>query len=285
MTEVVLSPAENAEEDRLPRFRADVLLLIDLVAKDSDEVKLTLDTELFDRFKEAAAKAQAPTRAALLAQMQKSTDEYFREKLAANPNLSIPIREKGKKDEALPPTTREQRKVLTRRELLRSLLEGNIAEVAAAQPDESEETVREITPEYYEAVLEAALSGEFGLARFEAWDHVVYLHYKPLLSQSYARLLSAQNNPMVQVRETIRDSSRLYPRPASIAMFSDPPFNMSPEDIEAVLKAMADDPESQDIRFTQSSLGNVFLYSSMYLDDDYADFLAEHIDVGIPDNP
>lgn len=276
--------AQTAPEDEvLPRFRADVLLLIDLVAADSDKVELTREETLEERFIAAAKVSQAPKRSDLEAQIVQSTDEFFRAKLAAHPNASIPIREKGK-DEVQPPTTREQRKVLTRRELLRSLLDGNLKAVEAA-PEPEEAAEREVTPEYYRAVLDAAIGGDFGLARLESWDHVQYLHYKPLLSQSYARLLSAKNNPIVQVRETIRDSSRRYPRPTALATFADPPFNMSAEEIQTVLQALAEDPESQDIRFTESSIGNVFLYSTLYLEDAYADFLAEHIDVGIPDNP
>ena len=39
------------------------------------------------------------------------------------------------------------------------------------------------------------------------------------------------------------------------------------------------DPKKSDIKFTTSSLGTVFLYSNKYLEDDYADFLAQYLDV------
>lgn len=41
----------------------------------------------------------------------------------------------------------------------------------------------------------------------------------------------------------------------------------------------------QDIRFTTSSIGTVFLYSNKYLEDGYAEFLAEEQDVGAVMNP
>lgn len=276
---------ESLDEARLSRFRADVLLLIDLIAADSDAVSLTPMQSLEARFAEKAAAAEAPTEASLRAEIDRSTDEFFRAKLEAAPNLPVPIRVKGKKEEALPPTTRSQRKILTRRELLRSLLEGDletkVAEAEAAPADEK----REITPEYFQAVLDAALSGEFGLARLTSWDKKEFVHYKPLLSQSYARLLSAENNPLEQVRETVRENARIYPRPTPLASFEDIPFNFKPETIQEILDALSADPESSDIRFTESSLGTVFLYSTKYMDDAYADFLAEHLDVTMAENP
>ncbi len=278
---------ETLEEKRLSRFRADVLLLVDLVAADSDAVALTPMDALEARFAEKAADAEAPTEASLRAELAKSTDEFFRQKLEAAPNLPVPIRVKGKKEEALPPTTRSQRKILTRRELLRSLLDGRldetVAKAEAAEPSADEK--REITTEYFNAVLDAALSGDFGLARLTSWDRKEFVHYKPLLSQSYARLLSAENNPLEQVRETVRENARIYPRPTPLASFEDIPFNFKPETIQEILDALSADPESSDIRFTQSSLGTVFLYSTRYLDDAYADFLAEHLDVTVGENP
>ncbi len=278
---------ETLEEKRLSRFRADVLLLVDLVAADSDAVALTPMDSLEARFAEKAADAEAPTEASLRAELAKSTDEFFRQKLEAAPNLPVPIREKGKKEEALPPTTRSQRKILTRRELLRSLLDGRLEETVA-KAEAAERTAdekREITTEYFNAVLDAALSGDFGLARLTSWDRKEFVHYKPLLSQSYARLLSAENNPLEQVRETVRENARIYPRPTPLASFEDIPFNFKPETIQEILDALSADPESSDIRFTQSSLGTVFLYSTQYLDDAYADFLAEHLDVTVGENP
>ena len=278
---------ESLDEVRLSRFRADVLLLIDIVAGDSDTVALTPMDTLEARFAQKASVAQAPTEKSLRAEIDRSTDEFFRKKLEASPNVPVPIRVKGNKQEELPPTTRSQRKILTRRELLRSLLDGELeAKVEQAQASSGEdEPTREITTEYYNAVLDAALSGQFGLARLTSWDKKEFVHYKPLLSQSYARLLSAENNPLEQFRETVRENARIYPRPTPLASFEDIPFNFKPETIREILDALSADPDSSDIRFTQSSLGTVYLYSTKYMEDAYADFLAEHLDVTMAENP
>jgi len=144
---------------------------------------------------------------------------------------------------------------------------------------------REITREYFDEVLSRVLEGDYGVCSLESWDKVTYYHYRPLLSCSYARILSAENNPVEQVVDMIRESSRVYPRPVAIGVFEEPPFGIEAEELQEMLKMIAQDPEKQDIRFTTSSIGTVFLYSNKYLEDGYAEFLAEEQDVGAVMNP
>ena len=123
------------------------------------------------------------------------------------------------------------------------------------------------------------------MAKLESWDKVTYYHYRPLLSASYARILSAENNPIEQMVDMVRESSRVYPRPVVLGMFEEPPFGFTPEELQDMLQHIAKDQDKQDIRYTTSSLGTVFLYSNKYLEDGYADFLAEEQDVGAVMNP
>ena len=139
--------------------------------------------------------------------------------------------------------------------------------------------------EYFDEVLSRVLEGDYGVCSLESWDKVTYYHYRPLLSCSYARILSAENNPVEQVVDMIRESSRVYPRPVAIGVFEEPPFGIEAKELQEMLKMIAQDPEKQDIRFTTSSIGTVFLYSNKYLEDGYAEFLAEEQDVGAVMNP
>jgi hypothetical protein len=186
-------------------------------------------------------------------------------------------------------STRAQRKILTRRELLSAILNGELTEElrAAEQAERAEqgESSREVTEEYFGKVLDEVLNGDYGVECFTAWDGTVYYHYKPLLSSSYARILSAQDNPLEQLRDTVRENSRIYPRPVALELFQNPPFNMTGEQLEELLHRLADDEQSQDIRYTQTSVGSIYLYSRKYLTDEYADFLAEDIDVGGDESP
>ncbi len=284
MTDIEKTESTDA---RLEQFKSDVLLLIDLVSAKSDKAELIAEDDLKTEFIAKAATATAPLKQDLVEQMNASPDEYMRQEIHAHPH-TVPIRpvaKKGEVQENLPPTTREQRKVLTRRALLKTLIGAET--VATTQPAQAQEPieVREISEEYFFEVLEESLKDTYGVARLVSWDKVTYYHYKPLLSASYARLLSAQNNPAELVRDTVRENSRIYPRPIAIGCFEDMPFNLKPEEIETVLEVLNNDPDSQDIRFTQTSIGTVFLYSNKYLEDDYADYLAEYIDVGMDESP
>lgn len=134
---------------------------------------------------------------------------------------------------------------------------------------------REITPEYFDKVLSEVLAGDYGIGRFESWDHKEFFHFRPLLSGSYARMLSAKNNPIEAVVDMVRETSRIYPALTPIDVFQAPPFDMKPEDLQQILKQISEDPEKKDIRFTTNSVDAVFLYSNRYIDDDYADALAD----------
>mgnify|MGYP000691653810 CR=1 FL=1 len=123
------------------------------------------------------------------------------------------------------------------------------------------------------------------LAVFTAWDGKEYYHYKPQMSSLYARILSTANNKMVQVASVVRESSRDYPRPVALEIFEYPPFLFEADALQQCLRDMDENPEYADIKFTESSVGTVYLYSTRYLDEDYAAFLAENEDVGAIASP
>ncbi len=85
--------------------------------------------------------------------------------------------------------------------------------------------------------------------------------------------------------EVIREHSRIYPRPVPIALFQCSPFNLTEDLIERALQEMSLQEPYRDISQVTSSIGNTFLYSKDYLDQDYATMLAEWIDVGQVQNP
>ena len=124
-------------------------------------------------------------------------------------------------------------------------------------------------------MLEQVLAGDYGVSGFESWDRREYFHFRPLLSSSYARMLSTKNNPIEAIVDMVRETSRIYPALTPIDVFELEPFSMKPEDIQLVLKQISADPDKKDIRFTTNSVDGVFLYSNRYIDDDYADALAD----------
>ena len=293
-----MTEATGTEAKRLSRRKADSLILIDIVTEKSRRVELMTRAELFDVFRERAATAPEPEVEELLESADRQMDETFGRKPGQVSFVPPPTRDKVKRAEnqSKLPTMRAQREAFTRRELLRSLIAGDLekttsiaeaaeaekkAEAAAAAPVEP----RVITEEYFSDILAETLESDCGLAKLVSWDNVEYYHYRPLLSCTYARILSAKNNPVEQLCDLVRESSRIYPRPVVVETFQQPPFNFTPEQIQEILQQISKDPKRQDIRYTETSIGTVYLYSRTYLEDDYADFIAEHIDVDILESP
>lgn len=110
-------------------------------------------------------------------------------------------------------------------------------------------------------------------------------HAPGLLSRTYASILDRKGTPVVLMAEEIRRSSADYPRPVPVELFEESPFDLTPEQIEGCLRSMAASPEYQDITFTVTSTGAVYLFSSHHLGRPHAAFLAERADTGLAQNP
>ena len=100
-------------------------------------------------------------------------------------------------------------------------------------------------------------------------------HDPALLSRAYARMLDNKDVPEALLAEFVRSNSGDYPRPVPVEFFEKPPFDLAPQDVAAILDAMAAKPEFQDIATIQTSTGTAYLFSSRYLTRAYAAFLAE----------
>lgn len=257
-----------------------MLTLIDIVTQSSRRVELIDRDALYEAFCEKAAKAAVPTAQELVDETQAKFD-----KVLHNPENEHPMHFRSKKemkaDADKVPTMTAQREAFSRRELIATLLSGRVTEALAAAEAQAKAKAevkgeeREITPEYFDKVLSEVLAGEYGIGRFESWDNKEFFHFRPLLSGSYARMLSTKNNPIEAVVDMVRETSRIYPALTPIDVFQAPPFDMKPEDLQQILKQISEDPEKKDIRFTTNSVDAVFLYSNRYIDDDYAGALAD----------
>jgi hypothetical protein len=106
------------------------------------------------------------------------------------------------------------------------------------------------------------------------------------LSDAYAKLLiQKEGDTLLFVAETIREYSRIYPRPLAKEALHDSPFDLTDEEVSICLKKMSEEGPYQDIVKTQTSQGNDYLYSTRHLEADHASMLAEWIDVGQYLNP
>ena len=262
------------------QMQADMLTLIDIVTQSSKRVELIDRDALYEAFCKAAAKTPVPTAQELVDQTQAKFDKVLHNSENEHP-MHFRSKKEMKADAGKVPTMAAQREAFSRRELIATLLSGRVTEaLAAAEAQEKSENEvqgedREITPEYFDKVLDEVLAGDYGIGRIESWDNKEFFHFRPLLSGSYARMLSTKNNPIEAVVDMVRETSRIYPALTPIDVFQAPPFGMKPEDLQQVLKQISEDPDKKDIRFTTNSVDAVFLYSNRYIEDDYADALAD----------
>ena len=137
-----------------------------------------------------------------------------------------------------------------------------------------------------EALLNKVLAEHKDLKEIRAKDGTSLYYSSVFMSDAYATLLMhKKQGPVSLVADTVREDSDRYPRPTPLEVFKEPPFDLSQEEILSCLQEMSSQDEYQDISRVSTSIGHVFLYSSKYLDRDYAVMLSEWIDVGQFENP
>ena len=108
--------------------------------------------------------------------------------------------------------------------------------------------------------------------------HSYYLYDETLMTDNYARwaFLAAEDNPVVTFVECVREDSRVYPRPYAAECLKNPPFRMTDEQIEETWRTVRDSGNYPDIERTEASNGDVYYYSTQYLESGYAASLAEY---------
>lgn len=164
-------------------------------------------------------------------------------------------------------------RLTTEKEVLQALAAGGLFRPAEGQGD-SDNARRTLAGEEA-AALAGILAGHPRLASFEGLSGQTVYHCPDLLSRTYARILDRKGSPLVLMAEEVRANSRDYPRPVPVELFEAPPFELTPEEIGHALRTMAADPQYQDITFTSTASGAVYLFSALYLERGYAAFLAQ----------
>jgi hypothetical protein len=106
------------------------------------------------------------------------------------------------------------------------------------------------------------------------------------MTETYAGiLLQKQGDRLRLIAEIVRQNSAAYPRPVPLDLFTQPPFDLTPQEVLNNLERMSVRDEFRDIEPTTTSTSRVFLYSTLHLDPEYASMLAEWLDVGQANNP
>jgi hypothetical protein len=106
------------------------------------------------------------------------------------------------------------------------------------------------------------------------------------MTETYSKiLLGKRGNPIRLIAEIVRQNSEFYPRPVPLDTFTQPPFDLSPEEVLKDLEQMNGVGEYGDIVPIETSTSRVFLFSIRHLEPEHAAMLAEWIDVGQHSNP
>jgi len=135
-------------------------------------------------------------------------------------------------------------------------------------------------------ILRKVLDGSEDLHELIAQDGTRHYYSSHLMTEAYATiLLRKQGGPLRLIAETVRENSAVYPRPVPLDIFTQPPFDRTPQEIQDDLERMAAEEEYRDIVPATTSVSRVFLYSTIHLEAEYASMLAEWIDVGQFENP
>jgi len=160
-------------------------------------------------------------------------------------------------------------------EIFNRLLERGLIKGRKEGAKNALETLTEKTLQESEDVIKLHTEGE-----------EPYFFSSQFMSESYARILIQKRaDPMLLIAEIVRENSAIYPRPVPLDIFKHSPFDLTVEQIQTCLSQMAQQDDYIDIQQTTTSVGTVFLYSTLHLDPGYASMLAEWVDVGQANNP
>ena len=107
------------------------------------------------------------------------------------------------------------------------------------------------------------------------------------MTRAYAAYLYrlAEKDLVGLVVETVREDSRLYPRPTPLDFFLDPPFTFTRDQLDDVLARIRERGDCRDIRESRASNGARYLYSTLHLTVAHAEALTEWNEVGQAENP
>jgi hypothetical protein len=180
------------------------------------------------------------------------------------------------------------------REELQVRIADKVREVSRSLAElTSTDSLRTLLPDLEATEIEDTLSAMAQDDRYgdiklvTATTGAAYLYSDTHVTESYAKILAraAANDACATIAATVRDESRIYPRPTQIRLFREAVFNINPDELEIHVARTVGRPEYNDIKMIVASTEAVYLYSDLYLDPDQALALVEWNEVGQHKNP
>ena len=115
----------------------------------------------------------------------------------------------------------------------------------------------------------------------------IYLFSENHMTKNYAKMMISveEKDLFKMIAETVREESKIYPRPTDARLFTKTPFKLSKEEFYEVYDQLKKKEEYSDIQETKASNNALYLYSDRFLKKIHAASLAEWIEVEAGQNP
>lgn len=116
---------------------------------------------------------------------------------------------------------------------------------------------------------------------------LAYLYSVNHMTETYARLLARveARDPLAMIAETVREESRVYPRPTKVTLFFEDVFELEACKIEEHLDALLQSEKYRDIKKIIAPNGAVYLYSETFMHPAMAEHWVRWEEIEKANNP
>lgn len=155
--------------------------------------------------------------------------------------------------------------------------QGNIVEIS-----ELKEMDLELTDEEIDNKVEILKSdNQFNDIRVLSGEEGRYIFSDDSMTKKYATMMAKveEDNIKELIAQTVREDSKIYPRPTDIKVFKKSPFYLEDDVLNEVIDQMIDEKSYKDIKKVVASNGALYLYSNAHVEEDHAIGLTEWVEV------
>ena len=134
---------------------------------------------------------------------------------------------------------------------------------------------------------ELKIREEFSDISIRRGKEKIYLYSRDYITDKYADMviLVEEKDLFKTIAKTVREESKIYPRPTDVRLFNKAPFKISKEEFYEIYEQLRKNEEYKDIQETRASNNALYLYSDIFMKKAHAASLAEWIEVESQQNP
>ena len=161
--------------------------------------------------------------------------------------------------------------------------------VALTPADDLHALCPELEQERFAAILDEmqAEARYADLKSVTACNGEIYLYSDMHMTGKYAALLAraAASDPCTAIADTVREESRIYPRPTKVDLFKSQVFGIPSGSLEATITWVLKKEEFDDIqKLVHPLTGAVYLYSRQHMTERHASSVMDWLEVGMRNN-